>query len=399
MNLIHMTVTAGLMILLSLFIRHFFLTKVPKVTFVVLWLLVIIRLLVPFEIPFGMRLPEIFNNLSTTQPELSLLLFDGTVSLSTKSFYLAEQNVGVYPIHSEILNFFSESMMLGMWTVGMITMVLYFMVNHVKFLHYVSDSIPVENKYLLELTNKYQSKLKRQIQIRQSQKIVSPLTYGVISPIILIPKTFNFSQPGQLEYVFAHEYIHIKRFDCLIKIIATIVLCIHWFNPLVWLMYVVLQRDIELACDEKVLGLFPEQAKLTYALTLIDLAKKQNKTIPVYSYFSKYSGIEERIKMMAGKNKKSWFGATLAVLLVSGTMVVLASEPEEYLNSETPVEEIVEHENYSPKVEIPDIEINDDLATDEDNDVEVAVDYFIEIDEQTILLINEDGREYKIYMQ
>ena len=382
MNLIHMTIIAGLMILLSLFIRRFFLDKISKRTFVTLWILVMFRLIFPFEISFGINLPVPFaNNLATPQLEVPQTMINNTVSSPTS-------------------NFTSENMVLGIWIIGMVLMTLYFVVNHIKFLRHVNDSIPVENVHLLELVNKHQSKLKRKVQIRQSQKIVSPLTYGVINPVILIPKTFNLNQLNQLEYVFAHEYIHIKRFDCLIKTIATVVLCIHWFNPLVWVMYMLLQRDIELACDEKVLELFPEQAKSTYALTLIDLAEKQNKISPVYSYFSKHSGLEERIKMMAGKSKKSWIGAALAVLLVSGgTMVVFASETQDYPNTETPVEEVIEIENDSPNVDLYAVETNDDLASDEDIDIEaLAAQYGVDLslDDVDFFLVNEDGRIYVI---
>jgi len=368
-----MTVIAGVMILLSLSIRRFLLDKVPKRTFIALWLLVIFRLLVPFEMPFGIDLPVLFaNNLTTTQLEVPQSMINNALISSTTDSIVE-----------------SENMMLVIWIIGMVLMTLYFVITNMKFSHHISDSIPVRNEHLLELVDKYQSKLKRKVQIRQSQKIASPLTYGVINPIILIPKTLNFKQSNQLEYVFAHEYIHIKRFDCLIKIIATIVLCIHWFNPLVWIMYVLLHRDIELACDEKVLELFGEQSKSNYALTLIDLAEKQNKNIPVYSYFNKHSGIEERIKMMARKSKVSWIGATFAVLLVSGTMVAFASEAVENPNPETPVEATGERKNDDQNVDLYDIEINDDLALDEYSDIE-------EIEALPVaepILQNEDDRE------
>lgn len=359
MNLIQMTVIAGLMILVILLIRHFKLAIVPKVTFVALWLLVMIRLLIPFEMTFGMALPDPFaNHPSVSQLAGQQELINHTLNLPIEP--IVDNNA----IYSTTLSFFNENIMLGVWIVGMIPMTLYFVVNHAKFLRHVSDSIPVEGD-ILELINKYQSKLKRKIQIRQSQKVVSPLTYGVIKPVILIPKTLNLSQLSQLEYVLAHEYIHVKRFDCFIKIMAAVVLCVHWFNPLVWIMYVLLHRDIELACDEKVLELFGEQAKSTYALTLIHFAEKQNQFSPVYSSFSKHSGIEERIKMMAIKSKKSWVGASLAVLLVSGTMVAFASDTQDYSKPEIPVKETVEREDDPPN-------LNDDLAPDGYSDIKEA---------------------------
>jgi len=338
MSLIHMTVIAGLMILLILLIRYFALAKVPKVTFIALWLLVIARLLIPFEMPFGINLSKHFtNNPVVAQLKASPVTVNSSTNLTTETFI---------PINS----YTNANMMLRIWVVGMAFMGLYFVANHVKFFRHINDSIPVEDERLLELVNKYQSKLKRKIQLRQSQKIVSLLTYGIVKPVILIPKAFDSDQLNQLEYAFAHEYIHVKRFDCLIKIIVAVVLCIHWFNPLVWVMYVLLNRDIELSCDEKVLELFGEKSISIYALTLIDFAEKQNKIIPVCSYFSKHSEIEERIKMMAVKSKKSWIGASLATLLVGGTMVAFASDTKDSPNLDTPVEYFSEND---PNILIP----------------------------------------------
>ena len=329
MNLVNMSIAAGIMILISILIRYFAPTKIPRVTFVFIWGLVMIRLLIPFEMPFGVSLNHRVMSYHLVEPLAGDLIVSPSLSRSpmqpiTMEASFSSNTMGV---SNELSSAFilRANVMILIWLLGMGTMALYFVVNHFRFLRYVSDSIPLENDAAWRIINKYQLQLKRKISIRQSQKIVSPLTYGVIKPVILVPKMLDCNDLSRLEYVLAHEFIHIKRVDCLVKAIAALVLCVHWFNPFVWVMYVLIHRDIELACDEKILKLFGEQAKSTYALTLIELAEKQNNFMLTYSYFSKHVGIEKRIKEMAKMKKKSIIATAFAVVLVGGAMVAFAS--------------------------------------------------------------------------
>ena len=78
----------------------------------------------------------------------------------------------------------------------------------------------------------------------------------------------DWKNEKQLQYVLSHEYVHIYRYDTVTKLIATLALCIHWFNPFVWVMYILFNRDIELACDESVIRQFGEKSKSAYSLML-----------------------------------------------------------------------------------------------------------------------------------
>ena len=89
--------------------------------------------------------------------------------------------------------------------------------------------------------------------------ISSPLTYGILHPVILLPKKLDRNDQAALKYVLTHEYVHIRRFDAITKILFAAVLCIHWFNPLVWVMYVLANRDIELSCDAWVIRMMGEK--------------------------------------------------------------------------------------------------------------------------------------------
>lgn len=127
-----------------------------------------------------------------------------------------------------------------------------------------------------------------------SDRISTPLTFGIFSPAIVFPKILKPSDNGEIKYVLTHEMIHIKRFDNLWKIVMLTAVSIHWFHPLVWIMYVLYNRDIELSCDEKVIALLGETAKKEYVVTLINLAEKQYHWSLFSNGFGK-NAIQERI--------------------------------------------------------------------------------------------------------
>ena len=89
-----------------------------------------------------------------------------------------------------------------------------------------------------------------------------------------------------------HEYVHIQRWDALWKLLFALALCIHWFNPLVWLMFVLANRDLELTCDERVIRHFGAGTKQNYAHSLIRMAEQRSKFAPLYSGFSKHVAAE-----------------------------------------------------------------------------------------------------------
>lgn len=115
---------------------------------------------------------------------------------------------------------------------------------------------------------------------------MTPLVFGIVNPKIILPAFLTADGSGRLKFVLAHEAVHVRRGDNLWKIVMMVAVCIHWFNPLVWIMYVLFTRDMELSCDEKVLSRFGEGAKREYARALVGLAEKQYRA----SLFARDSG-------------------------------------------------------------------------------------------------------------
>ncbi len=166
--------------------------------------------------------------------------------------------------------------------------------------------------------------LRRRLSVRQSDMISSPLSYGILRPVILMPKTADWSDSRSISYILEHEYIHIQRFDTLTKLLITAALCIHWFNPLVWVMYLLFNRDIELSCDETVLRRFGENTKSDYAMTLICMEETKSGLAPFCNSFSKNS-IEERIRAIMKIRKITVISRTLAVCLVAAIAIMFAT--------------------------------------------------------------------------
>ena len=134
-----------------------------------------------------------------------------------------------------------------------------------------------------------------------------------------MPKKTDWSNTEQLDYVLYHEFTHIRRFDLLAKLVTITAVCIHWFNPFVWLLYFFFNRDLELSCDDCVVKHFGE-TKSAYANTLIGMEEKKNFSTPLCNHFSK-NAIEERITAIM-KSKKTTIGMMVAAVVIVILVVV-----------------------------------------------------------------------------
>ena len=210
--------------------------------------------------------------------------------------------------------------------------------------------MPVENDFIKNWLNTHQQK--RPISIRQSSRFSAPLTYGVFRPVILMPISTDWENTNGLQYVLAHEYVHIRRFDSITKLVLIAALCVHWFNPFVWVMYVLANRDIELSCDEAVVRLFGETTKAAYARTLIGMEETRSSFAPLCNNFSK-NAIEERITAIMKIKKTSLFTLLLAVILVAGFTTALATSAAANNNNSISVPSIIHRDDATNKTSEP----------------------------------------------
>jgi len=121
---------------------------------------------------------------------------------------------------------------------------------------------------------------------------------------------------SKLTFVLTHEFCHIKRLDALWKLLAAGVSCLHWFNPLVWVAFVLASRDLEISCDASVVKKLGKHTKKAYAYTLISMVEYQNEITPFYSNFARHA-IKERLESLMKTKKASCLGICAAIVLIS----------------------------------------------------------------------------------
>ena len=181
----------------------------------------------------------------------------------------------------------------------------------------------------------------------------APLTFGVLRPTVLLPEDLPVGD-AQFQLVLAHELAHIRRKDCLRKLLLTVCLCLYWWNPLVWLMVWLANRDMELACDEAVLRALGPDCRKAYALTLLDMAQRNPKSAPLCSGFAK-SSAEERIHaILSFKRIPAWVRIYVSVLFVltASVFTTQAASPNTIPGQESVMQEELSEETVTaPKTE------------------------------------------------
>ena len=314
MNLVQMSLSGAVMILAIIVVRALAINRLPKKVFVLLWDVVLFRLLVPFSISSAWSVYSFVKRVATSHNVLSEIPEDAVIHQVVKN--QLNMNVGTTEaIQSEGAGL---SIVIIIWMVGVILSTVFFLASYLHCRFVFQTSIPVCNDFVVHWLDTH--RLRRTIQIRQLDRIAAPLTYGIISPVILMPENTDWSNKQQLQYILLHEYVHICRLDMMVKLIATLALCIHWFNPVVWAMYIFLNRDIELSCDESVVRQFGETSKSNYAKTLISMEEKKSGLIPLHNSFSR-NAIEERITAIM-KTKKMTIGMLIVSIIVIICIVV-----------------------------------------------------------------------------
>ena len=316
MNLLQMSFSGAAFITAVVLIRAVAIHKLPKKTFLVLWELVMLRLLIPFSIPsmFSIYTLVTHSISSTTLPEVGTNYNIPTM----QGLFVTTQGAVQSPADISP----SVSMWFLVWCAGIILTTLFFVISYLRCLIEFRTALPVHNHYIEKWLA--ERPLKRPILVRQSDRISSPLTYGIFRPVILMPKKMDWNNEKQLQYVLSHEYVHIYRYDTVTKLIATLALCIHWFNPFVWVMYLLFNRDIELACDESVIRQFGEKSKSAYSLMLINMEAAKSGLLPFCNNFSK-NAIEERITAVMKIKKTSLLAICIAAILIIGVTTAFAT--------------------------------------------------------------------------
>lgn len=358
MSLLQMSLSGAALTAAVVIIRVLFMHKIPKGVFSCLWAIVVLRLIIPAALPSpfsvysiaqkvemdmkiqnaesGKGMQDTAEEMAAQDRVLKDVSADGAEVPGGIDILQQEKVPEIYrKVSASEKDQTEEQALTGnraipvwsvIWVAGMILCSLYFGVSYVRCLREFAASFPVSEPYAGKWLHTHS--LRRKISIRQTGLVSAPLTYGIVSPVILVPKNLNW-EDEKLPLILEHEYIHIRRFDTITKLFYTAALCIHWFNPLVWVMFVLANRDLELSCDEQVIRSFGYSVRASYARTLIRMEESKSTFIPLGSSFGKCA-IEERIvAIMKYKKVSVLAGAIAAVLMVSTTAVFATSAVSE----------------------------------------------------------------------
>lgn len=318
MSLLQMSFSGAVLIAVVIVVRALSINKLPKRTFLALWGIVLLRLLIPFSIPSMLSVYSFMNRSTPVRETVrNMPIADFIPSAQTGQLFVGGAAAEAIPQSSMQVSVWSI-----IWCAGAIACAAFFIISYLRWSFEFRTSLPVSNAFLTQWLGEH--RLKRPVTIRQSGRVETPLTYGIFHPVILMPSKTDWENKQQLQYILLHEYVHICRHDSVTKLICALALCVHWFNPMTWVMYLLFNRDIELACDECVIRKFGEDSKSEYAFTLISMEEKKSGLMPMGSSFSK-NAIEERITAIMKIKKTSFAAAVVAVALVAGVVTAFAT--------------------------------------------------------------------------
>ncbi len=386
MSLLFMGFAGSILIIATMLIRFFTVHKVPRWVFLAFWYVALVRLLVPYSLPsvfsvfapLGKALPKTvplseapsLGDVSSVLPGVTaakqpLTSIDPsnivsyvaipmqdstalessaqtlqaapevTTTVHTLDISAEEAGSALFPDGGTGFNDLFASLVDGLqstadvwipiWVAGSILCAVVFAFIYWRSHRKFRESLPIDNEFVAEWIS--QQRLRRPLQVRSSDQITTPVSYGVFRPVILLPKTFDWSNRQGLVYVLTHECMHIRHFDSVTKLLIIAAVCLYWFNPLVWAMYVLANRDIEFATDAAVIRRCGTDARSSYALTLISMAEAKSSPAPLCNHFSK-NVIEERITAVMTMKKTPWISLAVSAVLLTGTTMAFATTPQ-----------------------------------------------------------------------
>ena len=306
LKLLNMSITAGWLALVVILVRLVF-KKAPKALTVALWGLVGLRLLLPWSfesifslIPSAETVPQNITTTNTPQINSGVGFFNSAVNPVISDSLAPTPGDSVNPM--QIVVYVATAV----WLVGVAVMLIYTTISFIRIRRRVDEAVQLrDNVYLCD-------------------QIDTPFILGVIRPKIYLPSSISESDT---EYVLAHETAHLKRHDHLIKPLSFLLLSVYWFNPLLWVSYVLLCRDIELACDEKVLKQMGVEAKKPYSTALINCSIKRRSIAACPLAFGEV-GVKSRIKAVLNYKRPAFWIIVVCVVVSCVLGVCFLTNPK-----------------------------------------------------------------------
>ena len=308
LKLLNMSISAGWLILAVMVLR-LVLKRAPKWINCVLWALVAVRLLCPLSIESALSLlpssetisPEMVQYAQHPTIHSGITVIDNAVNPAIGEAFAGAPANNVNPLYV-------WTAVAGIvWGIGVAVLLIYAAVSYLRLRRRVSASLHIQDHIYL------------------CDAISSPFILGVVNPRIYLPSGLNEEQTRS---VVAHERAHLARCDHWWKPLGWLLLTVYWFNPLCWAAYILLCRDIEMACDEKVIRDMDTAAKKAYSIALLSCSTHRNQISACPLAFGEV-GVKERIKGVLNYKKPAFRVVAVAVIACIAAAVCFLTNPKE----------------------------------------------------------------------
>lgn len=307
LKLLNLSISASWLVLAVLVLRLVS-KRSPKWMNVLLWGIVALRLVLPFSIESALSLIPSAETVSPAAVQFApaptitsgVSVIDNTVNPSLSEHFAATPEASVNPLYvwTEIAGW--------VWLIGLGAMLLYVLASYLRLRRRVSVSLPVQDHIYL------------------CDAISSPFILGVVKPHIYLPSGLD---EVQRQNVLAHEQAHLARRDHWWKPLGFALLAVYWFNPVLWLAYTLLCRDIELACDERVIRTMDESAVKTYSTVLLACSMPRKAVITCPLAFGEV-GVKERVRNALHYKKPAFWVVAASVAVCVVVAVCFLTDPE-----------------------------------------------------------------------
>lgn len=345
-SIINMSITASVAVVLIIFFKLMIGKKLPGIFNYALWAIVLFRLLIPFSVPSEFSIYNVLplnekvitqstTPLSSTIIQQDIKNINLPVNNSTDPLEINKNplSISTDTTHSDYKQKII-SIASWIWLIGVFALFLFSIYTYLRTLHRLKEAV-LYRQYDLIFKCAKKLKMKRKIKVYTSNRVFTPVVCGMFKPRIILPvDIYQSYDESVLEHIITHELVHIKRFDYVLKPISRLVLCVYWFNPLMWIAFKMAQKDMEISCDEKVISVFDHDIRGEYALSLIKLAEKQN----LLSYDGLLAfgerNIKRRIKSIMNFKKAGLFIGFVSIILLVALNVILLTNGQHNNGSE-----------------------------------------------------------------
>lgn len=289
----NMSITAALTGIIVMFVR--LIKKIPRRIVVFLWLVPILRMTVPLGLNSPYSLMTLLSKITTK----TIVVFQPTEDISFSMMNSVMAANTYFPITYKV-NILDDIFGVAsvIWIIVSLAILLMLIIIYFTTIHEIKDSTHLKDNIYL------------------SEKVTSPAVYGIIRPKIILPLSYK---DRDIELIIQHEKTHIRGLDNLWRMIAFMVVAVHWFNPLAWMFLRALLADLELSCDERVLVKLGADRSKEYATALLE--GRQGPTV----FASAFGGarIRTRIENVLSFRKLTWISLVAFVALIGIIFYVL----------------------------------------------------------------------------